>query len=178
LPGLLKFPEFELLGLKHRDIVENRIKKMQPVASELNFSEIFAWRPTRNTKICDYDGIISLDFEKKGKHYIVFLCADCSIVGAARVILENHRKNGFEAVIACLTEDAAKHFTVGHEFEVASDRAASDYVYLTSDLIKLEGRKYDGKRNLIKQFRSNYSFELSEIRKQNIPEVQEICAFG
>lgn len=176
MPGLPKFPEFELLGLKHRDIVESRIRKMQPVASELNFSEIFSWRPTRNTKICDYDGIITLDFEKAGKHYIVFLCSDCSIVDASAAILENHRKNGFEAVIACLTEDAAKYFTGRHGFEVTSDRAASDYVYLTSDLIKLEGRKYDGKRNLIKQFLGNYSFEFVEIKKHNITEAEEIQA--
>lgn len=174
MPGLLKFPEFELLGLKHRDIMESRIKKMQPVASELNFTEIFAWRPTRNTKICEYNGIITLDFEKAGKHYIVLLCSECVIVDAARAILENHRKNGFEAVIACLTEDAAKHFSGSREFEVSSDRAASDYVYLASDLIKLEGRKYDGKRNLIKQFQAHYSYELVEMTKKHIHEAIHI----
>jgi uncharacterized protein len=176
MSGLLKFPEFELLGLKHRDIVEAQLRKMQPIASELNYTEIFAWRPTRNTKICIHNGIITLDFEKKGMHYIVFLCAGCEIVPVAREILENHGKNGFSAAIACLTENAAAHFKKESDFEITSDRAGSDYVYLASDLINLEGRKYDGKRNLIKQFRSNYSYELVEMTKKNIPEAAEIQA--
>jgi len=176
VPGLLKYPEFELLGLKHRDIVEGQLRKMQPIASELNYTEIFAWRPTRNTKICVHNGIITLDFEKKGVHYIVFLCPDCEIVPAAREILEKHRKNGFEAVIACLTVDSAKYFTDDKIFEVTSDRAASDYVYLASDLINLPGRKYDGKRNQIKQFLSNYSHELVGINKQNLAEVEAVQA--
>jgi len=174
--GLPKYPEFELLGLKHRDIVEGQLKKMQPIASELNFTEVFAWRPTRNTKICVHNGIIALDFEKKGVHYIVFLCPDCEIVPAAREVLENHRRNGFACVVACLTEETAAHFKDESGLEITSDRAASDYVYLTSDLINLEGRKYDGKRNLIKQFQSNYTFEMAEITKKHIPEVQAIQA--
>jgi hypothetical protein len=174
--GLPKFPEFELLSLKHRAIVEDRISKMQPSASEINFTEIFAWRPTRNTKICEHSGLICLDFEKAGVHYAVLLCEGCEISPAAKEMLEDYRRKGFRAEVACLTEAAAAHFRNGPAFEVKSDRAASDYVYLASDLIKLEGRKYDGKRNQISQFRKNYSHELVEINRQNIHEAESVQA--
>jgi hypothetical protein len=56
------------------------------------------------------------------------------------------------------------------------DRAQSDYLYLTEDLIKLEGRKYHRKRNHIKQFKTKYSYEYIPLTPQWISECLRLQA--
>jgi hypothetical protein len=55
-------------------------------------------------------------------------------------------------------------------FVAELDRAQSDYIYLTEDLIKLEGRKYHRKRNHIKQFKEKYSYQYIPLTSEWISE--------
>jgi len=50
------------------------------------------------------------------------------------------------------------------------DRDQSDYIYLTEDLVKLEGRKYHRKRNHIKQFKEKYSYQYIPLASEWISE--------
>jgi hypothetical protein len=50
------------------------------------------------------------------------------------------------------------------------DRDQSDYIYLTEDLIKLEGRKYHRKRNHIKQFEERYSYQYVSLTPERLSE--------
>jgi hypothetical protein len=43
--------------------------------------------------------------------------------------------------------------------QVVAERDSFDYVYAVSDLVTLAGRKYDGKRNLIKKFKATHRYE-------------------
>ena len=58
--------------------------------------------------------------------------------------------------------------------EARTDRAWSDYLYLSSDITSLTGRKYSGQRNHINRFIREYpSWSFERISEQNIPEVRE-----
>jgi hypothetical protein len=50
------------------------------------------------------------------------------------------------------------------------DRDQSDYLYLTTELIQLSGRKYHRKRNHIKQFKEKYSYQYVPLTPEWIPE--------
>ena len=50
------------------------------------------------------------------------------------------------------------------------DRDQCDYIYLTEDLIKLQGRKYHRKRNHIKQFNEKYSYQYHPLTSEWISE--------
>jgi hypothetical protein len=50
------------------------------------------------------------------------------------------------------------------------DRDHSDYIYLTEDLIKLQGRKYHRKRNHIKQFKERYSYQYLALTPEWVSE--------
>ena len=45
-----------------------------------------------------------------------------------------------------------------NQYQAVIDRANSDYLYKTSELIRLSGRKYCSKRNYIHQFNKRYTF--------------------
>ena len=69
-------------------------------------------------------------------------------------------------------------------FEVSEQKAFDDYIYLTKDLIHLEGNKYAKQRNLIHQFCKKYQttckVEIEMIDSSNPPEcvyfLHEWCA--
>lgn len=64
-----QFPDLEPIELKHKEFLLNYFKSIQPVISELNFVEIFAWRKLRKIYITEYENNIVLFLEKKGKKY-------------------------------------------------------------------------------------------------------------
>jgi len=67
----------------------------------------------------------------------------------------------FEAAIMLVTADPG--------LAMIEDRDNADYVYKAFDLSGLEGRKYDGKRNLIKKFASEVSAVYKLITLEMIP---------
>ncbi len=53
---------------------------------------------------------------------------------------------------------------LNYKYELDMDNC--DYVYLSSDLIGLKGRKYDGKRNFIKKFKERFSHKYIPLTKE------------
>lgn len=54
------------------------------------------------------------------------------------------------------------------------DRDHSDYIYLVSDLIQLQGRKYHRKRNHIKKFKENFDYQYVPLSPDRISECLEL----
>lgn len=55
-------------------------------------------------------------------------------------------------------------------YQVIEDRDNFDYLYLRSDLVDLQGRKFSKKRNLIKAFISNHEYIAKPLLDEHIPE--------
>jgi len=63
------------------------------------------------------------------------------------------------------------------KYELYTNENWSDYIYHADDLVKLEGRKYSGKRNHVNQFKRFYdSYSFEEINNENLPQAQEFYA--
>jgi hypothetical protein len=55
-----------------------------------------------------------------------------------------------------------------------SDRASSDYLYNSTDIKELPGRKFSGQRNQINKFmRDNYSWSFESISSKNVSEAKK-----
>ena len=80
----------------------------------------------------------------------------------------------------CVSECQAKRLTeLG--YAVTEDRSNFDYLYLQKDLAELTGRKFHKKRNLIKAFIENYSYEgkpLLEDYKNDAMQILELWCQG
>ncbi len=55
-------------------------------------------------------------------------------------------------------------------FSISPARQHFDYLYRSSDLIHLEGRKYHSKRNFINTFNQDYEYNYREIKPENVKE--------
>ena len=65
-----------------------------------------------------------------------------------------------------LTAHLAQH----DHLVITPDRDNSDYVYLTEDLIKLEGNKYHGKKNHINKFKKNHAYTYASLTPDLVQE--------
>ena len=169
---LPQFPDFIPLRLEHKNLIRANLLKLQPEISELNFTEMFIWREIRGISLCQLRGNIcilagkeNLFYPPLGKNQIVETIQDL-------LIRQKHSEKPRQ--IYGISDSILNKFTGAAENFVSEiNRDYADYVYLTKDLIELNGHKYDGKRNLIKQFKNNYGFEYISITKELIPECLE-----
>jgi hypothetical protein len=165
------FPDFAPLDVSHRDSIEGALATEQSEVSELNFAEIFAWHEVRQTQISDLDGALCLFITRHGKRCFYPPLRTCEPAAAVRSMLLWLREQGEEGFVYGLTGRQAAVAVATGDLVADEDPDNADYVYRIQDLIHLPGRKYDGKRNHIRNFVRSYDFAYAEIDPRALPEV-------
>lgn len=161
--------DFRKIQLSDRDRVNERLAVSNFRGCEYSFANNMAWQRLNDTLICfEDDFYISCSFED-GSPYITF---------PTGVKVDETGKEKYIKLFASLKklfEDQGKQLVVssvvpenlqwmqeyyGDKITCEYNRDGSDYVYNSSDLIDLKGKKYHGKRNHIRRFTErNWSFE-------------------
>lgn len=169
---IARFPEFTQLDISHRALFEEKFLELQPQVSEFNFTELFAWHNIRDTKITEDNCSLFVYLNKGGKKYFYPpFGKSCSCKSMAAVLEYFMKKNenmffyGFDNAGALVAEATGK-------LVVTEDRDNADYVYFLQDLISLPGRKFDGKRNHLKNFYRNNDFEFIPVTPDMLPEIK------
>src|ERR1035437_1594257 len=170
---IASFPEFTPLDISHRGLFEKYFLELQPKVSEFNFTELYAWHSIRDTKITIHNCSVFVHLNKNDKKYFYPpFGKSCSYKSMALVLEHFLKENknvyfyGFDGNGALVAEETGKLTAV-------EDRDNADYVYSSKDLISLSGRKFDGKRNHLKNFYRNNDFEFVPVAQEMIPEIIE-----
>ncbi|OPZ66205.1 MAG: hypothetical protein BWY84_00327 [Candidatus Aerophobetes bacterium ADurb.Bin490] len=165
------FPETAPLSIEHREIIEQALEKRQPEVSEHNFTEIFMWKDSRQLSLSFMDNCFIIS-GKSGDAYFMHLPLGAEgVPSAIKKVLGYFRDKSIKCGLYALVPGEFEKFSVdSEEFIKEPLRDQFDYVYLRDDLARLEGRKYDGKRNLIKKFKEANSFSFEKITGANIEE--------
>lgn len=145
--------------------------------SDLLFTNLFLWRNAKQLRFH-----LSRDYLLIGSfvdpHHPVFFMPLRKI---------DHQSTAFDSILSPLfstyeafqftslpmdiAEELISLFPSGTEMRANLDRF--DYVYRTSDLIHLEGKKYHSKKNWIHQFQKKYSWTFLQLTQERIPQVIE-----
>lgn len=165
------FPDFAPLDITHRGTIDGALAAEQPEVSELNFAEIFAWHSVRQTRISELDGALCLFITRHGKRCFYPLLRAREPAATMRRMLLWLREQGEEGFVYGLTGRQATDAAATNELLAEEDPDNADYVYRTQDLIHLPGRKYDGKRNHIRNFIRSYGFAYAALEPRALPEV-------
>jgi hypothetical protein len=157
--------DFSEITLDSKAQFDHYIRQHQPLASELTFTNFFAWRyfyKFRYTIIADLLCVIAVP---------------CKSEPFAMMPIGNIREDNFTLAFAALKEYFAERGwklrfkkiakeelgffkgVVASEDSIVYDRDNCDYVYNTVDLVGLKGKKYDGKRNHINKFKKQHTYE-------------------
>ncbi len=139
---------------------------------EISFINLLIWQPLYNNCYCIEDDILflksydknietySLPFGdvKNGMQKIINHCKKLPVIWAQ----DGERFNNFKKLF-------------GECYDIYESRNEFDYIYNSSDLINLSGKKYHQKRNHISAFSKHHNWHYEDITSDNIEKVKN-CA--
>ncbi|MCE5197447.1 MAG: phosphatidylglycerol lysyltransferase domain-containing protein [Armatimonadota bacterium] len=169
-----EFPESREIVLGDKPLFDSIFAANPPEISAYTFTNIFAWRePHRSTISRVGDSVIVID---KPKGYMT--CLE-PLGGDPKSAIEEvfRRVEDKECEFCKVHAGVANSLREDPRFKVELDRNNSDYLYLSSDLIQLAGRKYDGKRNHIAQFKSEHNYKYIKMPCVTPEEAQEFADY-
>jgi len=140
--------DFKPLSLQDKPLFDRFLTDYPQQISELTFTNLFCWRLTKNYNFGIVDGHLLLSFNK-GSHSVFLPPIGPNPVEMIRKIAHLYEHTCFTRIDGSIAKQ------LGPEFLIKHDRDMDDYVYDVNELRDLAGKKYDGKRNLIKNFESN-----------------------
>lgn len=159
------FPEFRPIILEDKPAFDAALSANPPELSTYTFTNLFAWRMPYKVSVSTLDGLIIVRDEVDGKHVYFEPMGSGDVKGVIENVFES---GGQDAVFERLHKRTIELFEGDSRYTIEEDRDNSDYLYLTSDLIELSGRKYDAKRNFINRFKQDHSYEYVGLNPENV----------
>jgi hypothetical protein len=155
-----EFPQFKDLSLEEKPLFDATFSKFPPLISEFTFTNLFIWRYAYQLKISRLQDFLCLLAEKKESSFFFPPIGEGDMVKCYQILLQYLKEKGVSQEITRVPEPVVTPVDWKAAGMVAEfDRDQCDYIYLTEDLINLQGRKYHRKRNHIKQFKDKYPYQ-------------------
>ncbi len=169
------FPEFEPLELAHRDIVEQALEGMECSIAEHTFSNLYLFRAAHSYSIARWEGLVLLIGKSYGGvDYALPPWGRGPVEEGARLLCRYLAGQGSEPGLFPVSEgEVAAHFS-GEGWQAADDRDQADYLYSTEELAKLEGKKFQKRRNRLNKFMREHGARYSY--RSFAAEHAEACA--
>lgn len=166
--------EFHKVSLEDKPWIEQRLANEARLSCEFTFGNMFSYCAKICICVADYEGFLIT--RCKIDNYISYCCPIGSgdMKKVINFIIEDAKINGENRVFviygispkyAKIIEEAASD-----KLSLNLERDAFDYVYLSSDLIELKGKKFQPKRNHISYFMKNNDWSYEKITRDNIDE--------
>ncbi len=162
-----EFPRFKDLSLEERPLFETVFHKFPPLISEFTFTNLFIWRHAYRLKLSRLDRFLCLLSDTGNDSFFFPPIGDGYLVECYHRLLQHLAEKGISPKVDRVPEVMVAQVDWQKEGLIAEcDRNQSDYVYLTKELIRLQGRKYHRKRNHIKQFKEKYSYQYLPLTRE------------
>ena len=161
------YPQFTPLDLKHKPLFDAAFKDYPPEISEFTFTNLFSWRQVYGYQVSLLNGLIILRADAGKSTCFMQPIGSGDLAGLIKQVLDD-TKGKF-----CRIPERLAGFFNNNSFKVEEDRDNFDYLYFFSDLVNLAGRKYDGKRNQIKKFKSEYKYDYADIKGAEARQILE-----
>ncbi len=162
------YPGSGPLKLEDREEFSRALSANPPLTSELTFTNLYCWRQAYNFQVAKLDNLLIVSSGKDPAKRFLSPIGKGDIKSAVIKIL-GETKGAFIRI----GEEVSGLFKDEPGIRIDYDRDNSDYLYSAADLIELAGRKYDGKRNLIRRFKSEREYEYLILDASNIAECLE-----
>ncbi|NLF37503.1 MAG: DUF2156 domain-containing protein [Clostridiaceae bacterium] len=135
------------------------------------FSTTYLWRHSTGLLYDIQDDFLYL-FEKKYNYSAPLPLGDGDIFKALESVKEYKEYVGGNNLVYCISEDKKSLFD--GKYELSSEPDFAEYVYLSKDLIELQGKQFHAKKNHLNQFVKNNEYEYKRISSKDIPLVMDL----
>ena len=166
---------FKDIELEDKELFDSYISRNYYENSEFNFTNFFIWRHDYQLKHVVIDDHLCIIGRYRMKLPIIFPPLGDHKEGfdtAFLKVIDYCKRHKLPIIIKGVTDPikGTMEQVFPGMFRYEPDRDNYDYVYLSSDLIHLKGRKYQKKRNHINKFISLYEYSYEPISGDNIEE--------
>jgi len=160
-----QYPDFRPLQFDDKSVFDKVLAENSPQLSEYTFSNLYAWRGAYAFEVSLYKAAVILKAQVAAETCFFMPLMSRNTPAPTGVMLSflEQTKHTFIRI----PEELAKILSGNPAVSVVEDRDNADYLYSTEDLVQLKGTKYDGKRNLIKNFKSKNRYEYSALTQSH-----------
>ncbi|MBQ2671924.1 MAG: DUF2156 domain-containing protein [Clostridia bacterium] len=163
---------FEKPTIKDKDLINKILFKEKRSDALAIFGTYFLWSDYFNTKVCMHKNILFTRFDSEHTSYL-FPKGTKSILGvknAMDLIFEDYKKLKLPQLYISgldISEVIKLEKVCPKKFDFITKRDKFEYVYSSTDLANLKGKKYHSKRNHISKFEKTYSWNYEKINISN-----------
>ncbi|MEK7602963.1 MAG: phosphatidylglycerol lysyltransferase domain-containing protein [Patescibacteria group bacterium] len=171
---LKKFPDFEPLDLKHKDVLK-KIADGFPSYSDFNFVSLFSWdtKGSIAVSVCNENLIIKFtDYIDNSEFY--------SLLGTNRleetieILIKQAKKSGIRTDLSLVPESVVKKLKKANFSDglvINEDPDNHDYIISVGELVEFKTNRFRGKKNLLNRFSRQYG-EGSESLELDLRDVK------
>lgn len=169
--------DFHRVLLSDRGWLEPILRADVDRGCEYTFGNIFIWSAVSDINVASFEGGALIHFERNPNCYL-FPVGELDVKAAFERLFCDCVERGCECcVIAASKEDCELIERIfPNEFNFHETRHFAEYVYASSDLIELAGKKYHGKRNHISRFERDNSYSFHEITGES--DIERLLEFN
>ena len=167
--------EFKPLLLEDNAFLETYLKPYSFKTCEYSFTSLFIWRKGCDVKYTTYKNvliIIKMDFNKNYHFMQPIGYTKDNLKEIIEIMIQYKEENNFLYLFKDLEDSFIKEFREIYpdSFEINEDIDNFDYIYESSKLITLSGKKLHGKKNHYNNFIKNNEYRTTPINSENICE--------
>lgn len=168
--------EFKKPELEDKNWVKKAMENSGEMGCDYCFGNLYVWSAYYNNTIACYDGLFLSKDSTDSADYYLYPCGEGNKKGAVEELIRIHKQDGKDLEMYCLTPEKVRELDsmFPDKFEFSEQRDYFDYIYLSSDLINLSGRKYHSKRNHISFFKNNFDWKYERITPDNLSECYQM----
>lgn len=172
--------EFKKITLEDQQLLQMKLRTLNCKLLNYNFTTLFIYRNLIHCKYALFEDFLIIKTFIRGKERFLFPVGNGDPEEAFNAInAYSFAKNGYchffqfcENNAKPLLKWADRIKEKGEiEYRFYENRGEFEYIYLTENLINLEGHKYKVKRNHVNHFLKNNSWSMEIIEENNLKEV-------
>ena len=170
---MITFREIELEDI---EIINSKLQSQNYRASDLCFTNLYAWGKKFNTQFAVTDEWLFIRFkDNNGRNSYLKPIGTGDLKEGIEIILEDHKQFDTVFQIRGMTKQMVEELETAYPntFNFKLNRSVSDYIYTVDKLRELKGKKLQSKRNHINRFKRENDWKYKTLT--NNPELVKEC---
>jgi len=167
---------FKLIKLEDRPILHPIVSQIPYQLCNYTFANMIIWGSTYSPAYAIIDGMLVIISQPKEKQYFNFPLGNGNTKQVIDKLMQYAREKEISFKMINITEEMKtfleKYYPDKFSYSLSVDY--SDYLYDTQDLLLLQGKKYQSKRNHINKFKKLYNYQYNNMTQEDIPECKEM----
>ncbi|MGN0467900.1 MAG: DUF2156 domain-containing protein [Acutalibacteraceae bacterium] len=164
--------DFHKVSISDAQWIKERLSARKDLGCEYCFGNIFSYSKKSDISVADFENCLIYKAEYDNLTSYCYPVGQGDIKNALIEIVNDAKKSKGNSRIFGFSQSDIELIknTIGENYEIREVRDTFDYVYNSTDLINLKGKKYQPKRNHISFFKKNNNWSYETINKQNIAD--------